>query len=47
MATVFIIAKQVVDTVWGIIQEPFCQLIEDTINACLANMTNPELSDTL
>jgi hypothetical protein len=32
------IAKDVVDAVWAIINEPFCQLIEDTINQALANM---------
>lgn len=41
--TINLLAKQVVDTVWAIIQEPFCQLIEDTINAFLANMTVSDL----
>lgn len=32
------LAKEVVDAVWAIINEPFCQLIEDQINQALANM---------
>lgn len=32
------IAKEVVDAIWAIINEPFCQLIEDQINQALANM---------
>ena len=30
-------AKEVVDAVWAIINEPFCKLIEDAINEALAN----------
>lgn len=33
-----LIAKEVVDAVWAIISEPFCQLIEDAINEALANL---------
>ncbi|KAK4008897.1 hypothetical protein OUZ56_014019 [Daphnia magna] len=32
------LAKEVVDAVWAIINEPFCQLIEEQINQALANM---------
>ncbi|XP_046650542.1 uncharacterized protein LOC124341645 [Daphnia pulicaria] len=45
------LAKDVVDAVWAIINEPFCQLIEDTINQALANMggegtDSPALADS-
>ena len=31
-----------VDAVWAIINEPFCQLIEDAINEALANIMGGE-----